>query len=334
MKRLLAPLGSLAITFPVMLALAACVVASYSLDALPRWLLALPLTVLTVNLLAALATHPRFRRQLPLLAFHLCLLAAMGLSVAALLTGLEARVEVLSGEPFEPAAATVTERGAWHPEGRLAELAFVQRGFTVDYAPGLVRGRTLSTVAVPDEDGALRTQTVGDTRPLVQGGFRVYTSSNKGYAAVLTWLADGAPAERGAVHFPSYPLNDWKQVREWRTPAGEAVSFELAVPAAPADGRWRFDGAAVAPDLPLVVRHPGGERRLAPGEWIALRGGRLRYDRPTTWMGYRIAYDPTLPWLLASGIVGALALAAHFFVALPAPAGAGARLGRARAAGA
>ena len=331
MKRVLARLGSLAVTFPAMLVLAAATVVSYSLDAAPRALLAAPLLVLTVNLLAAVATHPRFRRQLPLLAFHLCLLAAMGLSVAALLTGLEARVEVLSGEPFEPAAATVTDRGAWHPGGSLAELAFVQRGFTVDYAPGLVRGRT---VTVPGEDGALRTQTVGDTRPLVQGGFRVYTSSNKGYAAVLTWLADGAPAERGAVHFPSYPLNDWKQVREWRTPAGEAISLELGVPVAPADQRWRFDGAAVAPDLPLVVRHPRGERRLAPGEWIALRGGRLRYDRPSSWMGYRIAYDPTLPWLLASGIVGALALAAHFFVALPPPAGAGARLGRARAAGA
>ena len=31
------------------------------------------------------------------------------------------------------------------------------------------------------------------------------------------------------------------------------------------------------------------------------------------WMGYTVSHDPLLPWLLASGIVGAAALGLHFW---------------------
>jgi cytochrome c biogenesis protein len=317
-----------------MAALALCVVASYSLDAAPRWLLLVPLAVLTVNLLAAIATHPRFRRQLPLLAFHLCLLAALGLSLAALLTKLEARVEVLAGEALDPESVVVTERGTLHPPGALDGLRFAHQGFRVDYGPGLVRGETRASVSLPGGSDATLPVPVGDTRPLVQDGFRVYTTSNKGFAAVLTWAPMGGPALRGAVHFPSYPLHDWRQVTAWRTPAGEPLRLELGVSVAPSQRAWVFDSARVPADLPITVHDEEGSRRVEPGEWLAVAGGRLRYDHSTTWMGYRITYDPTLPWLLASGIVGALALGWHFLLALPGPARRPSRLVEPRVAGA
>jgi cytochrome c biogenesis protein len=333
-KRLLAPLGSLAITFPALVALAAGLVACYALDAAPRWVLSAPLLVLTLNLLAALVTHPRLRRQAPLLIFHLCLLGALVLSLAALLTKLEARVEMLAGAALDPEAVVVTERGVLHPAGAIERLRFVHHGFRVDYAPGLLRGETRATVSVTGARGEPREVSIGDTRALVQAGFRTYTTSNKGFAAVLSWEAAGAAPERGAVHFPSYPLRDWKQVTRWRTPAGDALELELQVPAAPARTAWRFDSGRVPLDLPLRVRGGYGEHTLAPGDWLAVAGGRLRYEGSATWMGYRIAYDPTLPWLLACGIVGALALGWHFLRALPAPAGRRATLGEPRAAGA
>ena len=219
MKRFVALLGSLAIAFPAMVLLAAGIVASYSLDAAPRWWLLAPLAVLSVNLLAAIATHPRLRRRLPLLAFHLCLLAALALSLAALLTKLEGRVEVLAGQAFDPGAVTVTERGPWHPRGALARVRFTQRSFQVDYAPGLVRGETRSLVDLAHADGGWSRREVGDTRALGQAGFRFYTTSNKGLAAVLGWHGDDGAVAHGAVHFPSFPLNDWKQLNEWTAPS-------------------------------------------------------------------------------------------------------------------
>ncbi|OYU68100.1 MAG: hypothetical protein CFE45_43430, partial [Burkholderiales bacterium PBB5] len=36
------------------------------------------------------------------------------------------------------------------------------------------------------------------------------------------------------------------------------------------------------------------------------------YEGLRTWMGYRVAFDPTLPWLLASALLAALALGVHY----------------------
>ena len=42
-------------------------------------------------------------------------------------------------------------------------------------------------------------------------------------------------------------------------------------------------------------------------------GGRLRYERLSTWMGYKIFYDPTLHLMFATAIVGVLGLFTHFW---------------------
>ena len=47
--------------------------------------------------------------------------------------------------------------------------------------------------------------------------------------------------------------------------------------------------------------------------------GRLVYDGLRTWMGYRVAYDPSLPWLLAAALLATLALALHATLRLREP---------------
>jgi cytochrome c biogenesis protein len=64
-----------------------------------------------------------------------------------------------------------------------------------------------------------------------------------------------------------------------------------------------------------------GEQRaeLTPGQTMAVPGGQLVYEGLRTWMGYRVAYDPTLPWLLATALLAALSLALHYGLKFRAP---------------
>jgi cytochrome c biogenesis protein ResB len=54
------------------------------------------------------------------------------------------------------------------------------------------------------------------------------------------------------------------------------------------------------------ARYLGGEQRveLTPGSEVQLAEGRLRYEALTTWMGYRVFYDPTIQWLFWVTIAG------------------------------
>jgi len=71
----------------------------------------------------------------------------------------------------------------------------------------------------------------------------------------------------------------------------------------------------------LVLRVGALRAELAPGASVELDGGTLVYEGLRSWMGYRVSYDWTLPWLLAAALLAALALAWHytqrFFFAAP-----------------
>lgn len=284
------------------------------------WPLAGVIGLLALNLLAALVVHPAFRRQLPLLVAHLALLALVLLVAAGRLLALDGRFELTQGETFD---GTLLDRdaGPLHVD-RLRGLAFSHDGFEIDYAPGRKRGATRNPVRWRD-DGQPRSAVIGDHRPLVLQGHRFYTSPNKGYAPLLQWRPDQGEAVRGAVHLPSFPAHELRQSREWTLPDGRAVwvllhtDEKLIDPSVPS----RF---TLPRDHRLVVRVGEQRAELAPGGQLALPGGTLVYEGLRTWMGYRVFYDPTLPWLLAAALLSALALALHYtlkFRAAPAPDG-------------
>lgn len=304
MQRLFAHFGSLRTTLMLLAVLALAVLVQ------PAWApLALVFGALSINLGAALVRHPALRRQLPLLVAHLALLALLGGVVASRLWSLDGRFELTEGEYFD---GTLLDRdaGPWHVE-QLRSLAFRHNGFEIDYAAGRRRGPTRNEVSWRDAEGIERRTVIGDHRPLVLGGHRFYTSSNKGFAPVLRWSPDAGAAVRGAVHLPSFPMNELRQSREWSLPDGRAVWVQLHTaeslidPAGPA----RFERPR---EHRLVVRVGEQRAELAPAASMRLPGGTLTYEGLRTWMGYRVAYDPTLPWLLSAALLSALAMAWHY----------------------
>jgi hypothetical protein len=312
MHRLAAHVGSLRNTLALMALLAAVVLAQPT----ALWL-GLVFAALGVNLLAALVVHPLLRRQLPLLVFHLALLALVLLVGVGRLTQLDGRFELLQGVPFD--GQLVEQQAGALYRADLQGWQLRNEGFTIDYAPGRRRGATRNTVAWTGADGSAQRAVIGDHRPLVIGAHRIYTTSNKGFAPLLRWLpAQGEPV-LGAVHLPSYPMHELRQSREWTLPDGRTVWLQL-----------QFDEKnLIAPDsaaqfrLPelhrLVLRIGQTRAELAPGQAWRIDGGTLVYEGLRPWMGYRVSHDPTLPWLLAAALTAALSLAWHYVAACRAP---------------
>ena len=306
---LLAHFGSLRSTLACM-ALLALAVLGGAVSGVPTALaLGLAMALLALNLAAALVVHPVFRRQLALLVAHLALLAVVVLAGVGRMTALDGRFELAQGQAFDGHLID-SSAGPWF-RGDLGRLAFRHEGFEIDYAPGRKRGATRNRVAWQDGEGASRFAVIGDHRPLVLDGFRVYTSSNKGFAPMLTWTPLQGAAITGAVHLPGYPMHELRQSSEWQLPDGRRVwvmlQFDETLIDASAQAAFRLPNAHR-----LVVRCGDTRVELAPGQGVALAGGTLTYESLRTWMGYRVSYDPTLPWLFVAALLSVLALAWHY----------------------
>ncbi len=310
--RVLRALASLKFTLAIIIALALGVVATYTSAVQAVWGLVGPLLAFALNLVAAVATNPIFRRQTPLLMFHLALIAIVLLVAIGRLTYLKGQLELAEGEVFD-GQLTRAERGPWHPT-HLDALRFSNEGFTVAYAKGIRRGETHNQVVWTDSDGNSRREIIGDQVPLDLSGYRFYTSHNKGFAPTFIWYPDtGAPPIMGTVHLPSYPIHEYKQALEW-TPPGSAHSLWVML---------QFDDVILDPEKPsefhlpsryrIVVRSGEERRELKPGDSMRLADGLLVFDGLRSWMGYTVFYDFTLPWLLASGLLAVTSLAVHFW---------------------
>jgi len=293
--------------------------------------LAVVIGLLALNLGAALVVHPAFRRQLPLLVAHLALLALVLLVAAGRLLALDGRFELTQGEPFDGMLLD-GQAGPLHVS-RLQQLHFRHEGFEIDYAPGRKRGATRNAVVWVDDEGQPRSAVIGDHHPLLLQGHRIYTSPNKGFAPLLRWVPEQGEAQLGAVHLPSFPAQELHQSRAWTLPDGREAWVMLQINQTLIDPlqATRFE---MPRDFRLVVRIGEQRAELAPGQALQVPGGKLVFEELRTWMGYRVAYDPTLPWLLAAALLAALALGVHYLqkfrsAAAPvvSPALAGARLG-------
>lgn len=302
-------LASTRLTMAGFLLLAGGVIAGQQLPGPGAWLIAGPLTLLAVNLAAALAWRARLRRG-GLGLFHVCLLACMLLIAWGRLTHLDGRLSIADGQEFDSGALEMTAQGPWHGDG-MRRIAFRQGPFTVTYAPGVRREHTRSLVAV-GAGTAAAWQVIGDDTPLKIDGYRFYTTSNKGFAPVLTWTRPGAAPVTGAVMLPSYPVNHWQQAHEWQAPGGGAWKFWLQLPEVPENTAWVLDPART--EGAVLVAESGGHRfELRPGEEIRSERGTLRYQWLSGWIGYRIFYDPTILPLLALSILGVAGLAWHLW---------------------
>lgn len=311
MRLALHALASLRLTLALLLLLLGGTVLAYGIDAARVWGIVVPLSALALNLVAAIAVNTRFRRQMPLLVFHLSLLALIILIAIGRLTALSGHTEVTVGGEFD-GRLVASSRGPWHA-GALASLRFTNMGFDVDYAPGLRRGQTRNRVQWTDTEGHRREALIGDQTPLNLAGYRFYTSFNKGFAPLIAWRPGQSGWRHGAVHLPAYPLHAEQQMQDWVPPGSpRPIHLKLAIDASPID-TTRASGFRL-PDAPRLIVRDGPDRHsLRLGEVAVLGDGELRFDGLTSWMGYTVFYDWTLPWLGAAALVAILSLGFHFW---------------------
>lgn len=322
-------LASLKLTLVGIAALIAGVLLSYFHAEQSNLFIVPPLVLLAVNLLAAIVFNPRIRQNTGLLMFHICLLMIAVLTVLSQLTSMKGRVEIVQGTAFDAGSVTVTEQGGWHKLDRLKRVEFVQGDVEVDYVAGLRRGPTRSWLK---RDGDV--MRVGDNLAFKSHGYRFYTSSNKGFAARMNWYAKDGSVERGAIHFPSYPLYDWKQQNQWQAPSGERLDFRL-ITETPLDSErsWTLrkpENGTMELTLPDKTM-----RTLKPGDYIQLDDGLLEFEAIRMWMGYKIFFDPFLAWFFAAALVGVAGIGWHYYLKLSSPGRtqrlAGENVGRGRA---
>jgi cytochrome c biogenesis protein ResB len=291
----------------VLLGVASVAVYKFDHSATP-WLAA-PLLLLAVNLIAAVATNGVFRRQLPLLIFHLALIALVLLAAAGRLSYLKGTAEVTEGTALE--GLTSQESGPLH-WGRLAQLNFINEGFDINYLAGPVLDRNVNRVRWQDAAGQEQTGLIEDNKPLILFGYRIYPTPNKGFAPLFVWQPQGGAPVLGAVHLPSFPVNASSQAQTWR-PAGSQADLWVMLPVdeqlIPADRPSRF---RLPDEHKIVLRHQNQRYELQPGERLTLPDGTLEYRELRTWMGFRVFYDWTIPWMLAACAVAVLSMAWHF----------------------
>lgn len=309
LRSIVSAFASLWLTLACLLAAGAVALAGQFGDfAVATWI-AVPFALLGLNLLAALADSPKLRRQGGLLGFHLSLAVLAFLAAVDQLVALRGHVEVTEGTAFD-AGLVEARAGPLHP-WLLDRVAFVQDGFEINYAPAVKRRDTQSFVRIPMGEGLWQSRTVGDDRPLVFGSYRFYTSFNKGFAPVLTYVDAGGRAQTGAVHLPSYPLNYHNQGNSWTLPDGSAaVKLWLHLPEPVYDEarHWRF---RKPDDAVLVLIADEVRHELRPGESLPLGPGLLRYEALRSWMGYTISYNPLMPWMLAAVAVAVCCFGWH-----------------------
>ncbi|HXI88214.1 MAG TPA: cytochrome c biogenesis protein ResB [Parvularculaceae bacterium] len=279
-------------------------------------LMAIPAFALLINLLAALTTNRTLSAQPALFAFHVGLAAlalALGVDAMSSFTG---NVEIVNGGAFD-AAAVKGESRPWH-RSSLDKISFRQKSFEIAYAPGMKRRATKSVVEIYDK-GAWREAVIGDDKPLVIPPYRFYTTFNKGYAPLVTFTDAAGVAHSGAVHLPSYPLNEDRQANSFAPPGARGditLWLDLKTPAYDVDNSWRF---SIPADAKLTVIEGDKRRELSVGETIAIAGGALRYDGLAAWMGYSISANPYAAYAVAAALASLIALIWHIAQKIFAP---------------
>ncbi len=283
------------------------------------WIVA-PLSGLVVNLCAALVSNRTLSAQPALFAFHVGL-AGLAIAVAVdALTSFTGHVEVTENSLFDPNMVVGVAR-PFH-NSRLERIRFRQKSFEIKYAPGMSRRDTRSLIEIP-EGNSWREIEIGDDTPLVFSPYRLYTSFNKGFAPIVTYVDAQGASYTGAVHLPSYPLNEDRQGNVWIPPGSDeplTLWLPLEEPLYNVDAEWRFS----LPENPsLVVIEQGLRRELRPGESIQLaEGGVLRFESLETWMGYTVTANPYVSLIVATALASLASLLWHISKKLLAPLGA------------
>lgn len=291
------------VLFFLMSALAALAVAHEVMTA--TVLMVLPFTLLVANLAASIVTHARFRADLPLLLFHLALVVLVLLFVLARLVYLDGRTTLTSGTAFD-GQLQMESRGPLH-RGHVQDLRFANDGFTEDfYAQGKGEHHaTYNRVLWQDKAGMWHAAQIGDAHPLLLDGYKIYTTRRRGFSPVFLWQPKVGEEVFGTVQLSALHDAAYASYAAWHLPSGiEAwVMLEDGGAKQPRSGHRANLGAGEL-EHDLVLRIGQQRHVLEKGQSLELAEGRLTYVRLDSWMGYLISYDPTLPWIMSTILIG------------------------------
>ncbi|MDH3635695.1 MAG: cytochrome c biogenesis protein ResB [Gammaproteobacteria bacterium] len=301
-------------TLLLLFVLALAIVVYYQVSLPQRiWIIALPTGLLIMNFLLALATRDILKNNWPLMIFHFALIALVLLAFTGRMSFFKATLELAEHEEFSGQLENV-QQGPWHRYG-LSAIRFTNLGFQIRYHAGIKRDKTVNQLMLTTADGLQQTLEIGDHVPLIIGHYRFYTSHNKGYAPVFEWQPFASLSKVvGSIHLPAYPTHEFEQALEWTIPETDTklwAYLKIEENVLPEDREFNFQ---VPQQHQLVLRYQDHRYTLRPGDELELPGGILRYEKLSTWMGYKVDYDWTRPWLLATAMIGLLGLFVHFIL--------------------
>lgn len=280
----------------------------------PDWITAAwlaPLGLFSLSLCAAIASRPRFRADAALLGLHLALLALIVLFATARLVYLDGATTLTDGGEAFDGRLDVDRRGPWHPD-TIKRLRFANEGVAESFHPGQRWPQTENRVRWWLPDGSSHTALIANDTPLLLDGYRIYPTFNRGYSPVFQWLGDDGHNEMGSVQLRVD--TDFGMANEWSLPNGETVwiMLETEERTRMEPGETRTGLGSVDLNHRLVVRFADQRQTLVPGESIRFAGGTLTYRQLRSWMGYRIVYDPTIPWVTAAALLAVVCMIAYY----------------------
>lgn len=315
MHRLLSRLASPKLTVAFFLAMAgAAVAAAHQPEFITRLVLP-PFVLCMANLVAAVLTNARFRADLPLLVFHLALVALVALFAFARLTYFDGVVKLTSGSVFE-GEYLHADRGPWHV-GAPEHLRFSHQGLVETVAASGGYPRTTAQLQWWDAAGRPHLAEITNDRPLVLDQYRIFATRERGFSPLFVYRDRHGNESSGTAQLSDNYLAEGQRTFTHGTdlalPGGVQAWVQIipAAVAAPTDGQLADLGAASLPHV-LVVRHGDVRHEMHPGDAIALGDGVLRYNGLGTWLGYRVVFDPTPPWLVATVLLGVASLATFY----------------------
>lgn len=306
-------LASLKFTIVGLLVLALAVIAYIVPLQGANFLITIALFLLAVNLLFSMAIRPVFRRQLPLLMFHFSLLLLIVLLALGRTTYLKGRVELAQGEVFAGDVLDI-DSGYWHTLD-FDGFWFINSQFNISYGPYVNRKNTYNTISWGKGSEQFEDAIIGDQHPLVLNGYRFYTTSNKGFSAIFDWKPEMGEGQvlRGAVNFPSYPAKEFEQVKDWLPPGQSKNLWTMLVLEEEIKNPEKPFAFRVPEKHSLVIRYNDERLAIRPGDSISLEGGELHYVELRQWMGYKVFYDWTRAWILATILICIVSIAWHYY---------------------
>tara|TARA_R110001583_G_scaffold134394_1_gene286082 strand:- start:11696 stop:12661 length:966 start_codon:yes stop_codon:yes gene_type:complete len=307
--------ASLKLTFILLVVLLLTILWAYNGDYSYVILLTLPLALLTLNLFAAIVTNKTFQKNLPLLLFHLTLLATVILVALSRLTYLDGRVELNEGEAFSGKLDEKTQ-GIFH-HFNVPENGFMNLAVEFNFTPQVAITAKRSRVVVADEQGGYEV-VVGEHKPLVLNNYRFYTTSNIGYAAHFTWQALSSNATSieetsGVVNFPAFLEHTFSQTTEWQLPGSDITLWVMLQTAEDILAESKPMQLTPPENHHLVIRAGEQRHELNVGQQLQLAEGLLTYHGLRAWMGFKVHYDPYKAYLLMTSILTVVFLAWFFW---------------------